>query len=948
MSFYLNEWAETCVETHLYIFPADILLMLVGEGDGFNMMYEKPGFLRRYWIWLILAIIIAISLLYGVYVWLNWMILEEMYSRKAGIDWFSTVFYHNYTFILAGILGLLFLNPLPGRSDLYEAWESLRSAIRERTYGPETFSELSFTFSLKARKTLWFLWQILKWATAFYIIASINGIPFLGKVTPIFYMMLTGIGDWNLIPRILVLPVFPASSSELIKLMPTLEVEYRLIYILSATILAVIAVRMAAKLIKHFFMERRNLWIRDFFIILTCIVLGIILGSPYWSMDITTLFDYFICLILLIGFIIASIFFHLGGFEVGPALAKRRKMIFTILALAIIGILLVNTGFIAFFKLNWNNNWIQYEWKPLTEKQIAVTRWAAGIDGIDRHLISEIPTGNVTKILSLVRQWDQNAAYTKMKNQIGVNWMTLSDSDIIYIGGREYWAAPTTISYPSRDWISTHLIYTHTSKIIVIDSHSGEFVPVTEAFGIPREPLLYYGEGFHTNVYTNVKGFSEIGNVSYPGEPDYVLSGWQRVLWFLMEGQLGFAFSPPQESINMLYCRDIFQRVGNILIYGLKIDPDAYLVSDGNRVYYAVQVYVDYPMHSGFSASPYLRFFAVVLVDVENGEMKGYIVGKPDGFLVDFYRKYYSSWGDPPEWLIPQLRYPEALLGKHNQPGQLDVDFYFHVEDPFIWRSGSQFYERPGATEVLYVLMVVGNQPHFVGLQLVEFQASPGRNLAGLYVAYGGPQLGRMELYSVPNATTQFIGPSAALQAFETDDYVRTQLTLLTSRRFGNILLYSIGNNLYYFIPVYIEAEIANAVITKMAFIGVIDATTGTQVAVGSDAAHAYYALVGGAVKTEAEERLSRILNLFVEKGLSVVKPTKISGDVWIRVDNATYITENEWEKAESIINGFIQQYAQNCSEVYQWSEESGEVNIGVLVSDRGIVKLYYITIKYA
>lgn len=911
------------------------------------MTYEKPSFLRYHWVWLILAVIFSISLFYGAYVWLNWMILEEMYDCKAGLDWFAIVFYHNYTFILAGILALLFINPVPGRSDFYEAWHSIITAIKEREYEFESSSKSLFTFSLKARKTLWFLWQIIKWAIAFSIIASLNGIPFLGKITPIFYMILMGVGDWNLIPRILILPILPASGPELISLMPTLEVEYCFIYVLSATILAIISIRMASKLIKHFFNGKRNLWIRDLFIMLTCITLGIILGSPYWSMDITTLFDYFICLILLAGFIIASIFFHLGGFEAEASLDGRRRTIFAALALTLVGILIVNVAFIAFFKLNWNNNWIQYEWEPLIKKRIDVTRWAAGIDGIKRYSIEEVPTGNVTKILSMVRQWDQNAAYTKMKNQIGVNWMVLSDSDIIYLGGREYWAAPTTLSYPSRDWISTHLIYTHTSKIIVIDSHNGEFIPLTEAFKVSREPLIYYGEGFYTNVYVNVKGFSEIENVSYPGEPDYVLSGWQRILWFLMEGQIGFAFTPPQESINMLYCRDIFKRVSNILIYGLKVDPDAYLVSDGKRIYYAVQVYVDYPMRSGFSASPYLRFFAIVLVDVEDGSMKGYIVGKSDGFLVDFYRKYYSSWADPPEWLIPQLRYPESLLGTHDHLGQLDMDFYFHVENPFIWRSGSQFYERPEATEVHYILMAVGNETCFVGIQLAEFQASPGRNLAGLYIAYGGPHLGRIELYKVSNTASQFIGPSAALQAFETDDYVRTQLTLLTRKRFGNILLYSIGGKLCYFIPVYIETEIANAVITKMAFIGIIDAETGTHVAVGSNAAEAYYALVGEAVKIEAEERLNRILNLFAENGLTVVKPTKIDAHVWIRVANLTYLSENEWMEVETAVNNFIHDYAQKSDEVYQWSEKSGEVNMGVLISERGIVKLYYITIKY-
>lgn len=910
-------------------------------------MYTKAGFLQRYWIWLIFIVIFIITFFFGLYVWLNWTILQTLYREKAGIDWFGTVFYHNYTFLLAAVFALLSLNPIVGRSDLYGLWESFRwlgmvtSGTNEQTMP---------TFSPKTAKTIWVFWQFLKWTIVFSVVASLNGIPFIGRVTPIFYMALAGIGDWNLVSRILILPIEPASGSELISLMPTMEVQYRLVYTVSATILAVIAVRMGAKLIKHFMRQERNVWIRDLFVILTCIIAGIILDAPYWSMDVTTPFDYVICLVLFVAFFVASFFFQFIGIGENLSFAKGRRVIFMTSALVIIGILLVNVAIIAGFRFNWNNNWIQYEWKPLTEKQIAVTRWSAGIEGIQRHSISEVPTGNVTKILSLVRQWDKTSAYTKMRNQIGVNWMSLADSDIIYINGREYWAAPTTIRYPSTDWISTHLIYTHTSKIIVVDSHSGEFVPVTEAFGIQAEPLIYYGEGFHTNVYTNVEGFNEIGNVSYSGKPDYVLSGWQRILWFILEGQIGFAFAPPQENINMLYNRDVLQRVRNMLIDGLMVDPDAYLVSDGNRIYYAVQVYIKYPMHSRFSAGPYLRFFAVVLVDLEDGSIHGYILGKPDGFLVDFYRDYYSSWDAPPGWLIPQLRYPEALLGTHEMFGQLDVDFWFHVDDPFVWRSGSQFYERPGATEVLYVLMTEKNQPYFIGLQLAEFQASPGRNLAGLYVAYGGSQLGRIELYSVPNATTQFIGPSAALQAFETDDYVRTQLTLLTSRRFGNILLYSIGNKLYYFIPVYIEAEIANAVITKMPFIGVIDAATGTKVATGTDSAHAYYALTGIAPSQQvgAEDRLKKVVNFFADKGCSLVKPAKIGGDVWIAVNNVTYVSEEQWNQTESALNHFIQNYVQRYSkDVYYWNADNNTVNFGVLISEEGIVKLYYVSVRY-
>ncbi|MCJ7505422.1 hypothetical protein MUP05_02985, partial [Candidatus Bathyarchaeota archaeon] len=555
------------------------------------------------------------------------------------------------------------------------------------------------------------------------------------------------------------------------------------------------------------------------------------------------------------------------------------------------------------------------------------------------------------RTLSVVRQWDQEAAITKMKNQIGVNWMKLADSDVIYYGGREYWVAPTTVLYPSSDWISRRLIYTHASKVICLDSHNGEYVPVRNVFGLKAEPPIYYGEGFRETVYVQVKGFKEVEEISYSKDADYALSGWQRMLWFLAEGQLGFAFSPPQDEIKMLYKRDILTRVQSILIYGLTADEDVYLVSDGQSIYYAAQVLIDYPLQSGFSASTYQRLFGYVLVNVEDGRLQGYVVAKPDGFLVDFYKDYYPNWTSPPSWLVPQLRYSEQLLGMHDYSGQLDIDFKFHVTDPFVWRAGSAFFERPPATLVHYILLLSDEDVRFVGIQLVEFRASAGKNLAGLYVAYGGPGLGEVVLYGVGNATmTQLIGPSAALQALETDDYVRTQLTLLTNRRLGNILLYSIAGKLYYFIPVYIVAQEATAVITKMAFVVAIDALTGAKVATGSDAAQAYYALVGGRppVVTGHENRLTNIRTYLETKKLPLINVTKITANAETEVGKINYLDETQWQQTTRTIDSFLKEYVSKtgATEVYTWNQDPNSMNLGVLVFQGGIVRLYYMTIR--
>lgn len=884
---------------------------------------------------------------YGLFVWLDWKILGSMYQGKAGINWFETVFYHGYTFIVAALLSLVVVNPRPGRSDLWEAYGAFQSMLRSMS-GTREFAGPS---TLGLGKAAWAFWQFLKWALAFFYIVPNNGLPFFGNLTIVVAMATRGLGDWGQLLRVFLLPVMPASGSELIALMPTMEVQYRSFFYVASAIAIVLALRMFLKFIRDFATLRRESWLRDIFVGLALIVLVVLFEAPYWTMDVRTPYEYAIVAALFTCFLFAGAAFQVSGVGATVALARRRRWIVTASGLLLLLVLLGNAAIVMGFTINWNNNWTEYEWRPTTEKQIMVTRWAAGIDSIKYQPLSAIPSGNVTRTLSHVRQWDQEAAYTKMKNQIGVNWMRLADSDIIYIGEREYWVAPTTILYPSTDWISRRLIYTHASRIICLDSHTGEFTPPTQVFGVGAEPAIYYGEGFKETVYVQVKGFREVEDISYSKGADYTLAGWERTLWFISEGQLGFAFTPPQDEMKMLYKRDVLTRVRSILIYGLTVDEDAYLVSDGQNIYYAVQVLIEYPLQSGFSANKYMRFFGLILVNVEDGTMHGYVVAKPDGFLVDFYKGHYPTWGTAPSWLVPQLRYPEQLLGMHHHTGQLDIDFLYHVADPFVWRAGSDFYERPAATAVHYILVLSSEKVLFAGIQLVEFKASPGRNLAGLYAAYGGPNLGETVLYKVSNSTAaQLIGPSAALQALETDDYVRTQLTLLTNRRLGNILLYSIGGKLYYFIPVYIVTQEAAAVITKMAFIVAIDAVTGGKVATGADAAQAYYALAGvkPPVTTGYEARLRNVKGFLEARNYAIINVTKITANAEIEVAQAAYLNEAQWTQATQAIDAFLRDYASktDANELYIWSQDPNSISLGALVSQGGIVKLYYMTIR--
>jgi hypothetical protein len=905
----------------------------------------------------IIILVVALSLLW---IDVQWSISISVYQQKASLDWFGIIFYHNYVFIAAALFALLLINPMVGHSDLWRFFNSFQRAFYPATErsGQSAIPIQNSYFTVG--KLRWFLWQLIKWVGGFIFFVAVGGnLLFIGNVMNPLMMTVMGIGSWANIGRIFILPLSPASGEEFVAIMPSMEAEYRLLQIVVLAVFAVIIVRLVLKLLANFSVNTVGVWVREILVILMIIILGVIIGAPYWLMNITTPYVYGVVWTLLFIFMFVWVFLRVFGIEALERLGSR-SLLFKILAVLLGGVLIVQLGAVAFFSLNWNNNYLPYEWYPQTQKNITVTRWAAGLDSVKIGSVLSLPTSNASTILGLVRQWDQQAASVTMTKEIGAyNWMGLASSQIVFLNNTEYWVSPTTPTFPSTDWISEHLIYTHAARVMVINTHTGAEVPTQQAFAVNSEPLIYYGEpttagvgGFDGDVYVHIPGYDEVQNVSYSGAPDYTLTGWQKTMWFIFaEGQFGFAFS--NYPIDMLWNRDIFNRVDSILIPGLSMDPDAYLASDGKDIYYVVQLYVDYPLQSGFSDSPYLRFFGVVLINVYDGTLQGYTVSDLIGsnstdFLTEFYSRYYSSWQKAPSWLATQLRYPEALLGTPTAKGQLDYDFYYHVSDPFVWRSGSEFYERPSGTLVHYIPWAIGEKTYLVGMQLAHFISASSKNLAGVYIAYGGDKLGQIDLFQNPSLSTTFIGPAAAENALTTNQAVRTQLTLLPNYRFGSYLLYSVTGSLDYFVAVYTNPGTAG-VVTQLPFMTAIDPTTG-NVSTGADAASAYYNLIGAnrtvAPSNDTKALISSIASLASSMNYTVVDATSVNPTVWIQTSKVSLGTTGLNQTVNNVAS-FLGAYGSGsvANTIYEWMDSSG-LNVGV-IKTRGstITELYYMTI---
>jgi TRAP-type C4-dicarboxylate transport system permease small subunit len=949
--------------------------------------------------YIILAVVIILVVFIAANIWLNWTINESMYETKAGLDWFGINFYGGLTFVVGSLLALLFVNPIPRRSDIFEAFNALMGLQYRNPYlGQYGQQRRIRPLYIRPSKTLWAFWQAVKWLILFAVFSASNGFPGLGNLTFVMDMESRGFGSWSLVPRIFELPLVADSGQGIIGLMPTMELEYFTIVYVGTVVAIVLALRFFLKFIRDIVIRAGDKWIRNIFVALTAIIFAVFLQIPYWAMDVRIPYEWGAITTVMIACFSLAIYYHVKSTREAIPLAQRRRAGIVAVAIIIGVILLFNIGAYAYYSINWNNNWVAYQWDPLTSKQVQVTQWAAGIQNISTSSITSVPNGNVSKTLSLIRQWDSTASLVQSKNEIGVNWLQLTESpQISFVYGQEYWVNPTTFNYPttSQDWVSEHLIYTHSSKIIVMNTHTGQFVPVTSAFNLTSQPLMYYGEGclvpancsatsplngFLNDVYVGVPHEpGEIENVTYSGKPDYTLCGAQRTIWFLAQGQPGFAFFPPANCINMLHNRDVFNRVQSLLINGLTEDPSTYMVTDSNQpgggddLFFAIQIYIDYPLHSAFASgndsngSPgsYLRPFGVVLVNVANGDLQGYYLGQSDGFLTSFYHEYYPNWKPVPKWLQDQLRYPEALLGNQNIPGQLNEDFIWHVDQASQFRSSSDFFTIPEDTEILYIPFVVGNNVSFAAVQLVQFANSQGQNLAGMYVVYGGTQFGQFHLYesnSTTFGTTTFFGPEAALNKFTSDPTTRTAKTL-DGAVSGNILLYPVNGHLFYFVPAYVfpSSQASGAVVAQNPFIDVIDAenaNASVRFIPTNSSLDSNYGFQGTAIPTNSSSRLAYVNSLFAKQGIALTNATVNTGAIPVvhqfNDSIIQYTVDSENASATNAINQFISNEYKPAnstgtgivdSTIYYWKASPGLIDYGFLVSRSGVAEFYYLSV---
>jgi uncharacterized membrane protein (UPF0182 family) len=611
------------------------------------------------------------------------------------------------------------------------------------------------------------------------------------------------------------------------------------------------------------------------------------------------------------------------------------------------------------------------EWLgPYVKQEIAVNRYLADIEDIrrERYIFPEHSSSqtiqeyikNVKEQLDIIRLWDWEAAFTKMKPEIGlIPYVDFEDSDILRFNGRLYWSASMKpilpISVKAADvWYNQHLVYTHVPNgFLLLDASNGTIVDSSRFFSQRR---IYYGEGglLESTWAAIILGkdvSDEVTGTRYSGKGGVTVS--PPISWIY---DPTFFFSYPDKTIRLLRYRDVYDRMTLLFPYfeyrwsGEFVDM--FPVTDGERTYWLMPLIVRLSgEHVPWSrGNDYVRFIGYALIDVYDGSIQLIITGSDfiSRIIKDAYKEVVIE--DVPLWLYNQTRFPQEVFEY-----KVEIFNNYHMDDVSIFIQAREFYEVPKGLYTYYIITKLQGfeKQEFVGILSLQIRGSPGRNLAGFIIVRNDyPHLGEMIFYYVPQESEQkLLGPAAAREALERYPEFRKLQTLLENPRIGETILYNIGEHLVYVIPVYTTPTGAGGVITQL----------GTIAIVGAEFTGSYFVSIGNSIEEAFESFLKAlrgvpttpkpiidIMNLTLQviegEGLTPIFPEKINAHLVFNEGNISYTTI---EQFTSNLREFLKKWVIEAGKdkVIVWREDN-VLKVGVLILDKGIVELHYIVLR--
>lgn len=647
--------------------------------------------------------------------------------------------------------------------------------------------------------------------------------------------------------------------------------------------------------------------------------------------------------------------------------------ILTILAIVVIvgGLVTVNNSIADTKKIEYLG--------PYTAQQIGVNRYIGQLNDIKVNThdvkLQSVSENNIknyvnknSDVLDVIRVWDWEAAFAKLKPEIGlIPNVDFEDNDILRFNNTLYWTAsmkpvlPSSVSLENK-WYNEHLVYTHVPNgFLTLEATNGQIVDSGKFY---KQREIYYGEGglfLDTwSAYPNSRGSTsaELGGVSYHGKGGLDVS--PPLSWTF---EPNFLLSFPSESVHVMRYKDVQDRMKTLYpyflydIFGKKLDSIP--VTDGEKSYWLMPLIVGFDTHDvpWSVGNPYLRLVGFALIDSYDGNIQ--LLKTGDDFFTEMFASQYSDQFKPiPSWLEKQIRYPAELFNW--KAGMYNI---YHVKDAETFIQANQFYEVPQGLETYYVQAKPPgfSQTEFLGLLSLELRGSQGRNLAGYMIVENDlKNLGKLQFYEVPlNSTTKLIGPTAVREALDKDPAFAELKTLLRNPRIGDNILYRVGEHDVYFIPVYTAGS--GGVVAQLGTIAAVGAAFTGEYYVGlgdtqQEAFEAYLKKVSGVtssttsvdknyVELGKSDRIDIIKSLFIQIGIDISEPTSIQIPLSFKEGDVSFFTENDRAGTQVFITKFIDNFVKPRSDrVFMWQEDSN-LNIGTIIVKDNIPEIHYISI---
>jgi hypothetical protein len=648
--------------------------------------------------------------------------------------------------------------------------------------------------------------------------------------------------------------------------------------------------------------------------------------------------------------------------------------ILTIVAIAIIivGIISVNNSIADAKKIEFLG--------PYTAQQIGVNRYLGELNNVQENIhnvqLTSVSPNNINNyvqqnsdVLDVIRVWDWEAAFAKLKPEIGlIPYVDFEDNDILRFNNTLYWTAsmkpilPTSVSAENR-WYNEHLVYTHVPNgFLTLEATNGQIVDSSKFF---KQREIYYGEG---GLFEQTwSGFpnsrdstsAELGGAFYSGAGGLDVSPPQS--WAF---EPNFLLSFPTESVHIMRYKDVHDRMEILYPYFLYDlfgkELDSVPVTDGENSYWLIPLIVgfdtrDVPWSVG---NPYLRLVGYALVDSYNGDIQ--LLRTGDDFFTEIFASQYSDQFKPiPFWLEEQVRYPAELFNWKTEMYNI-----YHVTNVETFIQANEFYEIPRGLDTYYVEAKPPGfeQIEFLGLLSLELRGSQGRNLAGYMIVENDlANLGNLQFYEVPlDSTTKLIGPTAVREALDRDPDFAQLKTLLRNPRIGDNILYRVGDHDVYFIPVYTAG--AGGVVAQLGTIAAVGAAFNGEYFVGlgetqEKAFEAYLKKVSGVssiatvvdndyVELVRSERIDIIKSVFEENDITIAEPTTVQVQLSFNEGALFFFTENDRIGTEEFLSQFIDDFVKPRSDrIFMWHEENN-LNIGAIFVKDGISEMHYVSIE--